>query len=328
MEDLTSATAEELQEVVEQASMAKPAARRFYRAIASRGGLVVGGSEEGQTAVGYRSPGRGLMTPDRSQLASSALLLDSTAVGADASVRVEFDSSRVEIERLLRAEIPKDAPLPTSCAGFTNRRAIESLQLSELALGCFENRRMSRTAMAMTPDRGAEASQASDSERREGNEAKLKAVARKMLGRLTRRGLSRAFAHWCVRIFLRRSSVKDDTPHLPSDSSASCSATEGSSQSSRLRASAVDRRRWASDTQARRRNAVQRIREHRLQRALSWWRRWQRWAVETRTKSAKAADTIVRRILNRLAGLAFTRWAVHTLEKAQLQRRAMRVRAR
>ena len=207
MEDLTSATAEELQEVVEQASMAKPAARRFYRAIASRGGLVVGGSQEGQTALGYRSPGRGLMTPDRSQLASSALLLDSTAVGADASVRVEFDSSRVEIERLLRAEIPKDAPLPTSCAGFTNRRAIESLQLSELALSCFENRRMSRSAMAMTPDHGAEASQASDSERREGNEAKLKAAARKMLGRLTRRGLSRAFAHWCVRIFLLPSEI-------------------------------------------------------------------------------------------------------------------------
>ena len=206
MEDLTSATAEELQEVVEQASMPKPAARRFYRAITSRGGLVVGGSEEGQTALSYRSPGRG-MTPDRSQLASSALLLDPGAAGADASVRVEFDSSRVEIERLLRAEIPKDAPLPTSCAGFTNRRAIESLQLSELALSCFENRRMSRSAMAMTPDHGAEASQASDSERREGNEAKLKAAARKMLGRLTRRGLSRAFAHWCVRIFLLPSEI-------------------------------------------------------------------------------------------------------------------------
>ena len=71
---------------------------------------------------------------------------------------------------------------------------------------------------------------------------------------------------------------------------------------------------------------MQRIREHRLQRALSWWRRWQRWAVETRTKSAKAADTIVRRILNRLTALAFTRWAVYTLEKTQLQRRARRVR--
>ena len=101
MEDLTSATAEELQEVVEQASMAKPAARRFYRAIASRGGLVVGGSEEGQTALGYRSPGRGMTPelPDRSQLTSSALLLDPGAAGADASVRVEFDSSRVEIDR-------------------------------------------------------------------------------------------------------------------------------------------------------------------------------------------------------------------------------------
>ena len=61
--------------------------------------------------------------------------------------------------------------------------------------------------MAMAPDHGAEASQASDSERREGNEAKLKAVARKMLGRLTRRGLSRAFAHWCVRIFLLPSEI-------------------------------------------------------------------------------------------------------------------------
>ena len=217
VEDLTSATAEELQEVVEQASMPKPAARRFYRAIASRGGLAVGGSEEGQTAVGYRSPGRGLLAPelpDRSRLTSSALLLDSAAAGADASVRVEFDSSRVEIERLLRAEIPKDAPLPTSCAGLTNRRAIESLQLSELALSCFENRRMSRSAMAMTPDHGAEATQAGDSERREGKQAKLKAAARKMLGRLTRRGLSRAFSQWCVRIFLRRSSVQDDSRQL------------------------------------------------------------------------------------------------------------------
>ena len=103
-------------------------------------------------------------------------------------------------------------------------------------------------------------------------------------------------------------------------------ATEGSSQSSQLRASAVDRRRWASDAQARRRTAVQRIHEHHMHRALGWWRRWQRWAVATRAKSAKAADTIVRRILNRLTALAFTRWAVYTLEKTQLQRRARRVR--